>query len=327
MANQPAQTIWHNGRLKPWAEATVHVMAHGLHYGSAVFEGIRVYETPDGPMGFRLTDHVQRLMDSARIYRMPETFSFEQIMAACHEVVVANGFSSAYLRPILYRGWGSLGVVPGESVPVEAAVAAIEWGAYLGKEGLEKGVDVCISSWNRPAPNTTPAAAKASGNYLSSQLISGEARRNGYAEGIGLTVNGELSEGAGENLFVVRDGVLYTPPQSCSILAGITRHSILTMAQDLDIPVREQNLSREALYLADELFFTGTAAEVTPIASVDGIAVRCGGRGDMTRALQERFFGLFSGATEDRHRWLEPIRSKEPVQRQEKAHGIAAIAV
>lgn len=314
----PARYIWHNGALKPWAEATVHVMAHGLHYGSAVFEGIRVYATPQGPQGFRLSDHIRRLFDSARIYRMPGAWSAGQILAACHQVVSANGFASAYLRPILYRGWGSLGVVPGAEVPVEAAVGAIEWGAYLGEAGREQGVDVCVSSWQRPAPNTTPSAAKAAGNYLSGQLISGEAKRHGYAEGIGLAVDGCLSEGAGENLFVVRDGSVYTPPQAASLLAGITRDTVIRLLEDLGLAVREQSLSRESLYLADELFLTGTAAEITPIRSVDGIAVRAGGRGPVTARLQELFFGLFDGSTPDQHGWLEPIRSE-----REARHAVA----
>ena len=315
----PARFIWHNGALKPWADATVHVMAHGLHYGSAVFEGVRVYATPDGPQGFRLTDHIRRLFDSARIYRMPETWQADQLLQACHEVVAANEFASAYLRPILYRGWGSLGVVPGDNVPVEAAVGAIEWGAYLGEAGREQGVDVCVSSWQRPAPNTTPSAAKAAGNYLSGQLISGEAKRHGYAEGIGLAVDGSLSEGAGENLFVIKDGTVYTPPQSASLLAGITRATVFVLLEDMGVKVREQTLSRESLYLADELFLTGTAAEITPIRSVDGITVRAGGRGPITARLQDLFFGLFDGTTPDRHGWLEPIRSSA----REACHAVA----
>lgn len=306
---QATQFIWHNGEFKPWFEATTHVMTHGLHYGSSVFEGIRVYDRLGEPVGFRMREHLQRMHDSARIYRMKLPWSVDELHQACCELVLRNGLSSAYLRPIAYRGYGSLGVAPKQVLPIEVAIAAIEWGAYLGEEAREKGARVCVSSWQRVAPNTIPAGAKAGGNYLSSQLISMEAHRLGYDEGIGLAADGTLSEGAGENLFVVRNGELVTPPQAASILAGITRDSVIRLARDLGISVREQTLSRETLYLADELFFTGTAAEITPIASIDDIPVGPGHRGPLTRKLQDVFFGLFNGATEDRHGWLEPLRS------------------
>ena len=308
MSFEGGQLIWMNGRMVPWAEANVHVMAHALHYGSSVFEGIRVYKTPDGPKIFRLKDHVKRLYDSALIYRMPIPYEFEQLVAVCKEVVAANQLmNGAYIRPIAFRGLGEVGLAPKPEHPVDVAVAAWEWGAYLGADGLEKGVDVCISSWQRVAPNTVPALAKAGGNYLSSQLISTEAKRLGFAEGIALSTDGTVSEGAGENLFVVRDGTLLTPPSTASILTGITRDSVMKLAADLGMNVREQSIPREMLYLADELFFTGTAAEITPIRSVDHIQIGPGHRGPITQQLQDSFFGLFSGESEDRHNWLDGI--------------------
>lgn len=313
------ETIWHNGAYKPWAEATTHVLAHALHYGSSVFEGIRVYEKQGRPVGFRMREHLKRLFDSARIYRIEIPFDLDTLYAACCGVVTRNGMRSAYLRPIAFRGYGSIGVAAGPSVPVDVAVAAIQWGAYLGEEARENGARVCVSSWARVAPNTIPAGAKAGGNYLSSQLISMEAHRLGYDEGIGLATDGTLSEGAGENLFMVRDNVLITPPQAASILSGITRDSVIRLAHALGIEVREQALSRESLYSADELFFTGTAAEITPIRSVDDLDIGCGSRGPVTKRLQEVFFGLFSGATEDRFGWLEPIHA-EPAERGRSAH-------
>jgi len=303
----PTKYIWMNGELVPWESATVHVMSHALHYGSSVFEGIRAYSTPAGPAIFRLQPHLRRLADSAKIYRMDIPYSIEQLSAACRAVVADNGLASAYLRPLAWRGYGSIGVNP-LAAPVETMVAAIEWGAYLGEEALEQGVDVCVSSWTRLAPNTMPSMAKAGGNYLSSQLIVMEAARHGYAEGIALDVNGMLSEGSGENLFVIRDNVIYTPPVTAAILPGITRDSVLTLAREAGYEIREQNLPREALYVADELFFTGTAAEVSPIRSVDGITIGAGKRGPITTVLQKAFFGLFSGETEDKWGWLEPVK-------------------
>jgi len=298
--------IWFNGELVPWEKATVHVMTHALHYGSSVFEGIRCYNTPKGPAIFRLAPHTRRLFDSAKIYRMELPYTPGQISDACQAVVRENGLENAYLRPLVWRGYGEIGVFPLKN-PVEVMVAAIEWGTYLGADALETGVDVAVSSWTRVAPNTLPAMAKAGGNYLSSQLIVMEAQRHGYVEGIALDINGNLSEGSGENLFVIRDGVIFTPPFTAALLPGITRDTIMTLARHLGYEVREQNLPREALYLADELFFTGTAAEVSPIRSVDGITVGAGKRGPITTAIQQAFFGLFNGETEDRWGWVEYV--------------------
>jgi branched-chain amino acid aminotransferase len=305
MPIRESKYIWFNGEMVPWEKATVHVMTHALHYGSSVFEGIRAYETPQGAAIFRLREHIRRLFDSCRIYRMDPPFTPDQVFEACRAVVRENGLKNAYIRPLVWRGYGEMGLNPLRS-PVEVMVAAMEWGAYLGAEGLEHGVDVHVSSWQRVAPNTLPAMAKAGGNYLSSQLIVMEAARNGYAEGIALDVHGWLSEGSGENLFLIRDGIIYTPPVTAALLPGITRDAVITLAQQLGYQVREQNLPREMLYLADELFFTGTAAEVTPIRSVDKLPVGSGKRGPITTAIQKAFFGLFSGETEDRWGWLTP---------------------
>lgn len=303
--NHPA-LLWHNGQIKPWAQATTHVGAHALHYGSSVFEGVRVYATARGAAAFRLSDHTQRLFESARTYEIEIGYSQAQINAACAEVVRANGLQSAYLRPIVFRGAGGLGVLASDTDPVEVAVIALQWGAYLG-EAAERGADVCVTSWQRPAPNTLPSWAKAGGNYLSSQLIGMEARRHGYDEGIALGHDGLLSEGAGENLFIARRGTLLTPPASAGILAGITRDSVITLAQELGIAVEERDLPREALYCADEVFMTGTAAEVTPVRSVDRKPIGDGTPGPLTRALQQAFFGLFDGRTPDRWGWLELV--------------------
>lgn len=300
--------IWMNGKVVPWEQATVHVMSHALHYGSSVFEGIRVYKTPHGPQVFRLTDHMQRFFDSAKIYRMPLGYSVDALIQVCKDIVLANGLrNGAYIRPIAFRGYGEPGLAPKPDHPVDVVVAAWEWGAYLGAEGLEQGVDVCVSSWQRVAPNTIPALAKAGGNYLSGQLISGEARRLGFAEGIALSTDGTISEGAGENVFVVRNGRILTPPSSSSILTGITRDTVIRLAGRMGIPVEEKPIPRESLYLADEIFFTGTAAEVTPVRSVDRIQVGSGKRGPITKKLQDAFFGLFTGKTEDTEGWLEPV--------------------
>lgn len=300
--------IWFNGKLVPWEKATVHVLTHALHYGSSVFEGIRAYATPQGVAIFRLRDHTRRLYDSARIYRIQIPFQPDQINAACREAIAANSLSKgAYLRPIAFRGYGEMGVVPKHEPPVDVAVAAWEWGKYLGSEDEAEGVDVCVSSWQRAAPNTLPAMAKAGGNYLSSQLISMEAKRLGFAEGIGLSTDGTVSEGGGENLFLVKDGVLMTPALAHSVLSGITRDTVMRLARELGIEVRECAVPRELLYLADELFFSGTAVEVTPIRSVDRITVGAGKRGPITQQLQQAFFGLFDGRTADKWGWLDYV--------------------
>jgi branched-chain amino acid aminotransferase len=321
VASQFPRYIWQNGRLVPGESATVHVLSHALHYGSSVFEGIRVYRTPEGSRSFRLREHITRLFNSAKLYRIAVPFSQQEIEAACNTAVLANELDNgAYIRPVVFRGYAGLGLTAPPDSPVEVAIAALEWGAYLGAEGLRNGVDVCVSSWQRVAPNTIPAGAKAAGGYLSSQLISMEAKRHGYAEGIGLTVDGMVGEGAGENLFIVQDGKLYTPPAACSILAGITRDTVITLARDAGFEVHEQSMPREMLYFADEVFLTGTAAEITPVRSVDRIQVGSGSRGPVTEVLQERFFGLFSGRTSDEWGWLRPLE-------QAAAAPLASVAV
>jgi branched-chain amino acid aminotransferase len=306
MAFDETLKVWKNGKIIPWNEATLHVASHVVHYGSSVFEGIRCYKTQKGSAIFRLRDHVQRLFDSAKIYRMPMTYTVDDVCKACKDVVRANAFEEAYVRPVVLRGYGALGVDP-SSCPVDAFILTWKWGAYLGKEGLEQGVDVKISTWNRFAPNTLPTMAKAGANYMSSQLMKLEAITDGYAESIALTDQGFISEGSGENLFLAMKGKLFTPPISASILNGITRDSVMLIARDLGFEVVEQNLPRESLYLADEVFFTGTAAEVTPIRSVDRVQVGAGGRGPMTAAIQRRFFDVISGRSEDRFGWLDSI--------------------
>ena len=307
MAIQETDFIWRNGELIDWHEAQTHVLSHALHYGSSVFEGIRCYDTPTGPQIFRLTDHVKRLFNSAKVYHMPIRHTEAEVEAACRMVIRANHLKNAYIRPVAFFGYGGIGVLPGADTKPEICIAAFPWGAYLGDNALTQGVNCCISSWSRPAPNTIPTGAKAGGNYLSSMLISHEAHSRGFDEGIGLDVNGLVSEGAGENIFVVSDGVIRTPPTSASILSGLTRDSVIKLAEAEGFDVREQTLSREILYFADEIFFTGTAAEITPVRSVDGHVVRAGGRGPIAELMQERFFGLFSGQTPDRHGWLQPV--------------------
>jgi branched-chain amino acid aminotransferase len=305
-----AKHIWYNGKLVPWEKATVHVLAHALHYGSTVFEGVRSYGTANGPIIFRLSDHTRRLFDSAKIYRIDIPYSPDEINAACKEVILSNSLDKgAYMRPFAFRSYGEIGVAPKVSPPIDTVIAAFEWGAYLGAEGLENGIDVCVSSWQRLAPNTIPALGKAAGNYLSSQLISMEAKRLGFAEGIGLSTDGTVSEGAGENLFLIRDGVIFTPALADSILQGITRDTVVKLARVHGFEVREQAIPREMLYLADEIFLTGTAAEITPVRSVDHIKIGAGKRGPVTEVLQSAFFGLFNGKTPDRWGWLEPCAS------------------
>ncbi len=296
--------IWFNGELVEWDKATIHVLSHVVHYGSSVFEGVRCYETPRGPAIFRLRDHTRRLFNSAKIYRMELPYTEAQINQASHEVIAANKLRSAYLRPVAFRGYGQLGVDP-RTCPVDVAIAAMNWGKYLGDEALEQGVDVGVSSWSRIAPNTLPAMAKAAANYMNSQLIKLEAAQHGYSEGIALDVDGYISEGSGENIFMVNNGQLVTPPLNSSVLPGITRDCIITLARAHGIALVESRIPREALYLADELFFTGTAAEVTPIRSVDGIQIGAGKRGPITEQLQQAFFNVISGETPDQWGWLE----------------------
>ena len=305
MPIQPTANIWRNGDLIPWDSAQIHVMSHVVHYGSSVFEGIRCYTQPEGAGIFRLAEHMRRLLDSAKIYRMPVPYSFDQLCSAVVDVVEANKVAPCYIRPVIIRGYGEIGVNP-KNAPVDVYVANFPWGKYFSSE--HGGADVCISSWNRLAPNTMPSLAKAGANYMNSQLIRMEAEANGYSEGIALDVNGYLSEGSGENLFVVRGGILYTSPLANSVLNGITRDAILTLARHHGITVVEQPLPREILYIADEAFFTGTAAEVTPLRSVDRIVIADGKPGPITRLLSEEFFGIANGTKPDRFNWLTPVR-------------------
>ncbi|HXS14157.1 MAG TPA: branched-chain amino acid transaminase [Acidobacteriaceae bacterium] len=307
MPLETTANIWHNGQLIPWEKAQIHVMSHVIHYGSSVFEGIRCYTQNGGAGVFRLPEHMQRLIHSAKIYRMPLPYSLDQLNDAVVELIEANGVTPCYIRPIAFRGYGEIGVNPLKS-PVEVYMANFPWGKYVAGQG---GADVCISSWNRLAPNTMPSLAKAGANYMNSQLIRMEADVNGYVEGIALDVNGYLSEGSGENLFLVRNGVLYTTPLANSVLNGITRDSILVLARQLGIPVVEQSLPRELLYICDEAFFTGTAAEVTHLRSVDRILVNDGNMGPITKALHKSFFDIVSGAAPDRYNWLTPVRVRD----------------
>ena len=306
MATTP-ELIWFNGKMMPWQNAQVHVMTHALHYGSSVFEGIRAYNTPKGPVIFRLEEHIDRLFDSAKIYRMTIPYTREELMQACKDAVRDNGLTDAYLRPLAFIGDVGMGLRPPADAQCEVMIAAFEWGAYLGEDAIENGVEVGVSSWNRLAPNTMPTAAKAGGNYLSSQLISMEAARHGYTEGIAMDVNNYISEGAGQNLFLVRNNVISTPPATSSILPGLTRNTVIELLKQQGYEVREELISREGLYLADEFFMCGTASEVVPVRSVDGIQVGSGSRGPITQAVQQAFFGLFNGQTEDQWGWLDPI--------------------
>src|ERR1041385_3646302 len=301
--------IWRDGEFVRWQDATVHVLAHSLQFGSSVFEGIRCYGTPRGPAIFRLEDHLQRMIDSCKIYRMELKYSLDELVAACCELVDRNGLDACYLRPMVVRGYGASGMVPFDS-PVEVFLPCWPWGAYLGEGALENGVDACVASWNRMAPNTIPMMAKVAGNYLSGQLIKMEALRNGFAEGIGLAPNGMISEGSGQNLFVVYNGTIYTPTINGTLLHGITRHSILTLARDMGSPVREQELPPEMLSAAEEVFLSGPASEVTPVRSVDRITVGSGKRGPITTQLQQRFLDLVRGAGEDTYGWLTYVRAE-----------------
>jgi branched-chain amino acid aminotransferase len=303
--------LWKNGELVDFASATVHAMTHALHYGSGVFEGIRCYDTRQGSAVFRLPEHVRRLEVSAAVYRMAIGLDADGITEAILETIRANGFAACYIRPLVYRGYGTMGVNP-TKCPVEMLIAVWPLGSYLGDEALEQGADVCVSSWMRPSPNTLPGMAKATGNYLNSQLIKVEATNNGYVEGIALDGSGCVSEGSGENLFLVQKGVLMTPPFAASLLPGITRDAIMTLAEGLGIPVREQAIPRGLLYTCDELFLCGTAAEITPVRSVDRVKVGQGKPGEITRRLMAEFRGIVRGDVPDRHGWLTPVPA-EPV--------------
>ena len=304
--------IWRDGGLVDWQDATIHVMSHVVHYGSSVFEGIRCYSTPDGPAIFRLQDHMRRFLDSCRIYRMPMRHSIAELSAGCSEVVADNELQACYLRPVALRTGEEMGILP-HKAPVETFIIPWVWGRYLGHEALEEGVDVCVSSWRRPAPGTMPTLAKAGGNYLNSQLSKMEARADGYAEGIMLDSFGFVAEGSGENLFIVRDGTIYTPTISSSILNGITRDCVIRIAKDLGYPVVEQSLPREMLYICDEAFFSGTAAELTPIRTVDKVEVGAGKPGPITLAIQEVYMGIATGKMPDRYGWLTRVESRVTV--------------
>ncbi|MBN1482673.1 branched-chain amino acid transaminase [candidate division KSB1 bacterium] len=298
--------IWRNGNFIEWKDATIHVMSHVVHYGTCVFEGMRCYKTAQGSSIFRLSDHIRRLFDSAKIYRIPIPYTQEEIIKACKETIKVNGYESAYVRPIVFRGYNSLGVDP-TKCPVEVVIGALNWGKYLGEEGVARGVDVRVSSWSRMAPNTMPTMAKAGSNYMSSQLIKLEAMADGYTEGIGLDVYGYLSEGSGENIFIIRDGAIYTPTLDSCILPGLTRDCIKAIAKELSIPIFETKIQREMLYIADEIFFTGTAAEVTPIRSVDRITIGSGSRGPITEKIQRRYFEYVNGERQDVYGWHDII--------------------
>jgi branched-chain amino acid aminotransferase len=315
MAFAKTEKIWMNGELINWDDAKIHILSHVIHYGSSLFEGARCYSTPQGPAVFRLTEHTDRLFNSCKIYRMHIPFTKDEINTAIVDLVRINKMDSCYIRPLVYRGYEQLGVDP-TGVPVDVAIAVWPWGKYLGAEALEKGVEVGVSSWRRIAPGTMPAMAKAGANYMNSQLIRLEARAHGYVEGIALDIYGHVSEGSGENIFIVRDGALITPPFGSSILPGITRNTIIKLADEMGIKVIEEQIPREALYIADEVFFTGSAAEITPIAKIDGIEVGSGKRGPITEQLQKAFFAIFDDPT-NKYGWLtyvnEPVAVKGKV--------------
>ena len=306
MSLPKTEKIWHNGKFIRWDDAKIHVLSHVVSYGSAVFEGVRCYQTAQGSAIFRLREHMQRLLHSAHIYRMEVPYTVDALCQASLDLVRENRVSACYVRPIVLRGYGDVGVDP-RGCPIEVYLACWEWGQYLGEESLRSGVDVCVSSWNRPAPNTLPQMAKAAANYMNSQLIRMEAKTNGYEEGIALDVNGYVSEGSGENIFVVTNGTIHTPPVANSALPGITRDSVITLCRELGFPVSEQMIPREMLYIAEEVFFSGTAAEITPIRSVDRVKIGAGSRGPVTKSVQDEFFAITSGKTPDRHGWLSPV--------------------
>ena len=303
-----SEWIWHNGRFVKWDDATVHVTAHALHYGSSVFEGLRLYDTPGGPAILQLQPHTRRLFDSCRILRMELPYSPDDVASAILETVRRNGLKTGYVRPLAYRGVGPI-ALDGRSAPTDLVIFAFEFGPYLGEAALEQGVDVMVSSWRRVAPDTLASMSKAGGNYLSSQFIAMEAADLGFAEGIALDVNGLVSEGSGENIFVVYRGVVHTPPIGASILMGVTRDCVLTLARDAGLEVRQQAFPREMLYVADEIFLTGTAVEIAPVRSVDKVKIGDGVRGPITARLQDQFYGILSGKTPDRHGWLTSVES------------------
>ncbi len=313
MSNPAGQCewIWHNGDFIPWADANVHVTTHALHYGSSVFEGVRAYSTPNGPAVFRLREHTRRLANSCKIARIELPWTLEQLDAAILDVVRRNGFEACYVRPLVMRGAGPLGV-EGRRSPTDSFIFAWEWGRYLGPEAIEKGVDVQISTWRRYAPDTAASMAKIGGQYVNSQFISMEAHDGGFNDGLALDYNGNVSEGAGENLFVVYDNVVYTPGAGSSILLGITRDAIIKLLVAKGYEIRREPIPRDMLYIADEVFFTGTAAEVTPVRSIDRIQIGAGSRGPVTTEIQEEFFGITSGRLPDRYGWLSPVRQTEP---------------
>jgi branched-chain amino acid aminotransferase len=317
-----AELIWMNGKQVPWDEARVHVLTHALHYGSSIFEGMRCYATRQGSAVFRMGDHYRRLVESCRVYRMEVPYSETELAAATLDLIRANGFAACYVRPMVFRGYGEMGVNPLRN-PLEVVIAVWEWGRYLGENALERGVDVCVSTWQRMAPNTFPARAKTAANYMNSQLIKMEALLNGFAEGIALDVDGYVCEGSGENVFVVKDGTLYTPPLSSPVLHGVTRDTVITLSRDSGLTVREELIPRETLYIADEIFFTGSASEITPIASVDRIPVADGQPGPITRRLQEAFFRTVRGEVEDRYGWLTQVPSRKRAGGVERTRGAA----
>jgi branched-chain amino acid aminotransferase len=313
MPFEEVKKVWLNGRLVDFADAKIHAFTHALHYGSGLFEGIRCYNTQRGPAIFRLKEHIRRLYDSAKIYRMDVPMPMKDFNQACVDIVAANEFEDCYLRPLVYRGFHSLGVFPG-NCPIDIMIGAWKWGKYLGPEALEQGVDVRVSSWNRMAPNTFPAMAKATANYMNSILIRTEAAADGYSEGIALDIHGYVCEGSGENIFLVRDGKIVTPPLGASVLPGITRDSVIKIAKEAGIEVIETLIPREMLYIADEVFFTGTAAEVTPIRSIDKVKIGEGRRGPITERVQRDFFAYINGEVPDRYGWLTPIYSENPAE-------------
>ncbi len=301
-----ADKIWMDGKFVDWEKANIHVLSHVVHYGSGVFEGIRCYKSNNKPAVFRLDDHLKRLYDSARIFRMLPEYSMEDMKQAIIDTVKINKLKDAYIRPLIYRGYGDLGVDP-LPLPINVAIAAWDWGRYLGEEALEKGISAKISSWSRGAPNTFPMMAKITGNYVNSQLVKIDALQDGYDEGIALDRYGYVSEGSGENIFIIRNGVIFTPPSSSAILAGITRHCVFVLARELGIKVKQHVLPRESLYISDEVFMTGTAAEITPVTKIDNIIISSGKRGEITKKLQDEFFSIINGKVKDKHKWLTYI--------------------